>query len=311
MRSARCLVHKEEVAEMTPPFPSPSGNAQPRSSGVAGSAVPSDTPPVVWTIAGHDPSSGAGITADQLTFASHGLFAATVITALTAQSTLGVASVYPVPADFLRLSLEHLYADLPPAGVKIGMLGSVEAVRVLAGFLADLRERSPGGAPVPVVLDPVLVSSSGRALFPAESLKDLHRTLLPLVDVMTPNRAELAALTGRVITTDAELLSAAEALSVRHPHLALVLTGGDGEDVTDTVRLPDGTIHRFSGVRLESRATHGTGCAFSSALLAGLVRRQSLPAAVAAAKRFVAEGIRRAPEIGHGNGPLDLLWPLK
>ena len=271
---------------------------------------PRNPPPIAWSIAGHDPSSGAGLTADQLTFAAHGLFAATVPTALTAQSTLGVAAVEPVRADFLRLSLETLLADLPPAGIKIGMLGSVEVAEVLVEFLAAIRKREGSGAGIPVVLDPVLVSSSGRPLFPEEAVDRIQTDLLPLVTFATPNYAELAALTAMAVNSEGEAREAGDALGRRHPHLSLVVTGGDREQPTELLRLPDGSWATFPAERIDSTSTHGTGCAFSSALLAQLVLGRDPAIAVAAAKHFVREGIRRAPGLGAGRGPLHLLWTL-
>jgi hydroxymethylpyrimidine/phosphomethylpyrimidine kinase len=273
-------------------------------------AVPDrgERPRVVWSIAGHDPSSGAGFTADQLTFAAHGLFAATVATALTAQSTVGVAAVEPIRPGFIRLALETLFADLPPVGVKIGMLGSPEVAQVVAGFLATLPQHAGTGT-IPVVLDPVLVSSSGRSLFPAGAIELLHTELLPQVTFATPNYAELAVLTVMPVRTESEAREAGDALGRRYPQLNLVVTGGDRNEPTELLRLVDGSWSRFPGERVASTSTHGTGCAFSSALLAQLVLGTDPAVAVAAAKYFVTEGIRRAKGVGQGRGPLDLLWP--
>ena len=150
-------------------------------------------PKVVLTIAGFDPSSGAGITADLQVFAAHGLFGTAAITALTVQSTLGVSYVEAVSAKTLRATLDHLVADLPPAGIKIGMLGSAEAVRTVADFVRSLSDVD-GSLKVPVVLDPVLRSSSGAALLVPEALEALRAELLPLVSWITPNLQELIQL---------------------------------------------------------------------------------------------------------------------
>lgn len=273
--------------------------------------APRSPPPIAWSIAGHDPSSGAGFTADQLTFAAHGLFAATVATALTAQSTLGVVAVEVIRPEFLRLTLETLLADLPPAGVKIGMLGSLEAAQVVAEFLSHLRPAESSAQPVPIVLDPVLISSSGHSLLPPEAIQHLHEHLLPQVAFITPNYAELAVLTGMPVASAVEAREAGDALGRRHPQLGIIVTGGDRDQPTDLLRLPNGTWTGFPGEHIESTSTHGTGCAFSSALLANLVLGQAPAPAVATAKLFVREGIRHAQGIGHGKGPLDLLWPLK
>jgi hydroxymethylpyrimidine/phosphomethylpyrimidine kinase len=261
---------------------------------------------VLLSIAGHDPSSGAGITADLATFAAHGRFGVSAITALTVQSTRGVASVHPVEADVLRQTLAHLADDLPPAGIKIGMLGSAAIAEVVAGFLGAFGEKGQS----PRVLDPVLRASSGAELLAADA-GVLHRTLLPLVDWITPNWNELAALVGADrIDSLADAEAAAHLLGKQYPQLHIVATGGDCAQPTDLLRLPTGVVHRFVGEHIATQATHGTGCAFSSALLARLVLGDDPVAAVAAAKAFVAQAMRRAPGLGHGKGPLGLLLPI-
>jgi len=265
-----------------------------------------DTPLTLLTIAGHDPSSGAGVTADLMTFGIHGFWGISAITALTVQSTLGVESVQPVDPAFLRRTLDCLAADTPPAGVKIGMLGNAASVAAVARFLHS----QPAGQEPPVVLDPVLRASSGTTLLAPDALSVLHAELLPAVHWITPNWPELAALSGSPsILTQPEAESAMHHLAARHPHLHIVATAGDCAHPTDLLRLPSGELHRFPGEHIASNATHGTGCAFSSSLLAHLVQGKTPVAAVAAAKAFVTEAIRRAPAIGQGKGPLNLLWP--
>lgn len=272
-------------------------------------------PSVLLTIAGFDPSSGAGVTADLATFAAHHAFGTSVITALTVQSTLRVAAVEPVSATLVAQSLRHLADDLMPVGVKIGMLGSAANVEAVAAFLRELR-----AVPVditerlvlPVVLDPVLRSSSGAGLLAFEAVERLHTALLPVVDWITPNLAELAVLAEtEAIATEAQAAAAAARLAARHPHLTIVATGGDQQQPVDLLRLPTGEQHRFVGEHIASNATHGTGCAFSSALTARLAQGESSVVAVALAKTYVAEAIRRAPQLGHGKGPMHLLWPLE
>jgi hydroxymethylpyrimidine/phosphomethylpyrimidine kinase len=269
------------------------------------------------TIAGHDPSSGAGITADLQTFAAHRLYGTSAITALTVQSTLGVAELKTVDPGFLRRSLDHLAADLPPSGIKIGMLGSSEIAASVAGFLSSLHPAEGNSAtgnqppsPIPIVLDPILRATSGAILLPPEALEILHLQLLPRVTWITPNWSELSALTSEPIATLAEAEAATHKLAARHPHLHIVATAGDHPQPTDLLLLPSGVIHRYPGEHLDSTSTHGTGCAFSSALLCQLVLGQTPTEAVRQAKHFVTEAIRRAPTLGHGRGPLNLLWPL-
>jgi hydroxymethylpyrimidine/phosphomethylpyrimidine kinase len=258
------------------------------------------------------------VTADLQVFAAHGLFGLSAISSLTAQSTRGVAAVEPINGGFLARTLDYLWADLPAAGVKIGMLGSEEAVRVVAGFL---RERMKDEQGIPVVLDPVLRSSSGSELLPAGALEALQAELLPLLGSLagwvTPNWAELGVLTGRKVGSLAEARAAAEALGQRYPGLHVVATGGEAAEPFESVepidllRTPDGKLLEFAGKHVETRSTHGTGCAFSSAILARLVLGDRPAEAVAGAKRYVAEAMRSAPGLGHGRGPLNLLWPLR
>ncbi len=261
----------------------------------------------MWTIAGFDPSNGAGITADLMTFAAHGLFGCSAITALTVQSTLSVAATAPVSPELLAQTLTHLAADLPPAGIKIGMLGSPEALRVVARFLRDELPRKQGLL-IPVILDPVLRSSSGRELFPSSALPEFRRELLPQVDYITPNWGELAGLTGEIVLGEADAERAALALIAMYPSLSVVITGGDQETPTDTLVSPKGKISRFRGEHIATSSTHGTGCAFSSALLANLVRGMGAEQAVAAAKSFVRGALLGAPGLGHGKSPMGLLW---
>jgi hydroxymethylpyrimidine/phosphomethylpyrimidine kinase len=269
------------------------------------------------TIAGHDPSSGAGITADLQTFAAHRLFGTSAITALTVQSTQGVTEIQPADPDFLRRALDHLAADLPPTGIKIGMLGSIEIAASVAGFLASLRpqegNQAAGNQPPsnpPIVLDPILRATSGADLLPPDALETLHQQLLPHVTWITPNWSELSALTALPVETLVEAEAATNALAARHPHLHIVTTAGDHAQPTDLLRLPSGDIHRFAGEHIESTSTHGTGCAFSSALLCLLVLRDTPIEAVRGAKHFVTEAIRNAPNLGQGKGPLNLFWHL-
>ena len=274
------------------------------------------TAPVVWTIAGFDPSSGAGVTADLMTFAAHGLFGCSAITALTVQSTLGVKAVAAVSPDLLAHALATLQEDLPPSGVKIGMLATPEIMRVVAQALLVARRESlhhvdtihPARKSPQVVLDPVLRSSSGLELYPSSGLGELHELLLPLVDIITPNWSELAALTGGSVDNLESAEEAAKALVAKLPRLHVIVTGGDQIIPVDILVSPTSKTLRFEGERIISNATHGTGCAFSSALLANLALAMDLPSAAKAAKTFVSEAIRQAPGIGHGKGPINLLW---
>ena len=259
-------------------------------------------PPVVLTIAGFDPSSGAGVTADLQVFATHGLFGTACLTALTVQSTTGVARVEPIDANLLHEMLDHLTRDLPPAGVKVGMLGDAGVVRVVADFLAGLRATTP----VPVVVDPILRSSSGMDLLEANGRDILLNQLLPHATCITPNRGELTALLGLAELGAVDLVDAARELLRRTGAASVIVTGGEEPDPVDLVLERDRLLSWMRGEHIETAATHGTGCAFSSALLSQLVLGEDVPDAAEKAKRFVEAGLRHAPGVGAGRGPLKL-----
>ena len=260
---------------------------------------------VLLTIAGHDPGSGAGVTADLKTFAAHGFFGTSCITALTVQSTMGVRGVQIVEADFLRDALRCLQDDLPPAGVKIGMLGNGGIVEAVAEYLQQLDSR------IPVVVDPVLRSSSGADLLQADGMALLRERLLPRATWITPNRTEFALLLGREVRSKLEVQEAASKLGGELGLQGVVVTDGDGLPPEDFVWSASAGQAWLAGEHIATRATHGTGCAFSSALLCGLVGGLDGIAAAAAAKTYVAEAMRLAIPRGAGRGPMHLLWPLE
>ncbi|WP_344171026.1 bifunctional hydroxymethylpyrimidine kinase/phosphomethylpyrimidine kinase [Pilimelia columellifera] len=253
---------------------------------------------VALTIAGSDSCGGAGVQADLRTFAAHGLHGASVITAVTAQNTVGVRLVRAMTADVVTAQLDAVLADLPVAVVKIGMLASGEIGRVLA-------HRAAAGVLPPFVLDPVLVSSSGARLGSAESVT----RLLPYARVLTPNRAEAGALLGRPVRTSAEASAAARELAALGP-AAVVVTGGDAVGAPVDNLWTTGVGGRaFAGQRVATRNTHGTGCTFASALAARLALGDDIPTAVGAARLFVARALAGACgwQLGAGHGPLDQL----
>jgi hydroxymethylpyrimidine/phosphomethylpyrimidine kinase len=274
----------------------------------------------VLTIAGFDPSSGAGVTADLMVFAAHGLFGTSCITGLTVQSTVGVRSTTAVSAEVVKATLDCLVSDLPPAGIKIGMLTTAENVAAVAEFLAGFRDEETR---VPVVLDPVLRSSSGRELLDPEGVAAMRESLLPLVDWVTPNLEELGVLTGREVRRREDMPGAALALQEMGWELNVLATGGHlnpPDDLLVPAGLPapagllapaEGEMVWLAGEQMVSRSTHGTGCAFSSALLSRVVLGDGARDAAAAAKRYVAEAIRTAETMGKGIGPVNHLWPLR
>jgi hydroxymethylpyrimidine/phosphomethylpyrimidine kinase len=267
----------------------------------------------VLTIAGFDPSSGAGVTADLMVFAAHSLFGTSAITALTVQSTVGVRSMHPVSPDILRATLDCLSADLPPAGIKIGMLGSGANVAAVCDYIEEVRRHLPGSA-IPVVLDPVLRSSSGRELLDAEGVTRLRERLLPLVDWVTPNLAELAELTGSPVPRREGLPGVCRALQGQVAdttdvlRLGVLATGGDLNPPDDFLLTATGEEIWLPGEHVATRSTHGTGCALSSSFLSRLVLGDLPGDAARAAKEYVATALRSAIPRGAGHGPMNLLW---
>jgi len=262
----------------------------------------------VLTIAGFDPSSGAGVTADLMVFAAHDLFGTSCVTNLTVQSTMGVVGLRAVSPEIVAATLDCLVRDLPPAGIKIGMLGTAAAVEVVAEFLQMLRDE---GRRVPVVLDPVVRSSSGRELLDAEGVEVLRERLLPLADWVTPNVEELRVLTGETVARREDMPEAARALQAMGSEMNVVVTAGDLETPDDLLVLVGREIVCLTGEKIASTSTHGTGCAFSSALLSRVVLGDEAREAASRAKTYVAEAIRTARAIGHGKGPVNHLWPLQ
>jgi hydroxymethylpyrimidine/phosphomethylpyrimidine kinase len=262
----------------------------------------------VLTIAGFDPSSGAGVTADLMVFAAHGLFGASCIAGLTVQSTMGVRSSTPVEAEIVHDTLDCLQSDLPLAGIKIGMLGTAANVAMVADFLEMLRDEKRR---VPVVLDPVVRSSSGKELLDKEGVAVLRERLLPVVDWVTPNLEELGVLTGLCVRGRKDMLEAARVLRAMGEELNVLVTGGHLDPPDDLLVPILGEVLWLPGEKIVSQSTHGTGCAFSSALLSRLVLGDAAKDAARMAKMYVVEAIRTAEMVGHGTGPLNHLWPLK
>jgi hydroxymethylpyrimidine/phosphomethylpyrimidine kinase len=262
------------------------------------------TPVVVLSIAGFDPSSGAGVTADVKTAAAHGCFCVACVTALTVQTTQGVRRIEPASSGLVKETLDDLAADVSVSAVRIGMLGSAAVAGVVADFLR--RATLPN-----VVLDPIFRSSSGASLLDAAGADLIKRDLLKLADVVTPNLDEAAALTGLKVTNVEEMKIAAarlHELGARN----VVVTGGHLEKPTDVLMFtsPSGTIEQqlFASERHHSRSTHGTGCAFATSVACQLALGRRIPDAVLLAKVYVAAAIANAAPLGHGTGPLDHLF---
>ncbi len=263
-------------------------------------------PFVALTIAGSDPSGGAGIQADLKTFSALGVYGTAVITALTAQNTMGVTGVHEVPAAFVTQQLETLVSDVRIDSIKIGMLANAEIIDAVADFLRKHTFEH-------VVVDPVMVATSGDPLLAEEAINAL-RDLVPLASVITPNLAEAAALLGRVpAKTVAEMTAHAHELKQRGARRVL-LKGGHLENTAearDVFSDPDGD-HVFSGPRVATRNTHGTGCSLSSALAALRPQRENWSDTVRDSKTWLTGALSAADtlQIGHGSGPVHHFFEL-
>jgi len=256
---------------------------------------------IALSIAGSDSSGGAGIQADLKTFAALGVYGASVITALTAQNTLGVSAIHDVPADFITAQLDAVFSDLDVRAVKIGMLGRGAAVEVVARGLSRHKAKN-------IVLDPVMVASTGASLIAPGGADALRQLLIPRALIVTPNLPEGAALTGASAARNEQEMEiqAREILSLG-PRYVLIKGGhGEGEESVDLL-IGQGDVVRFSTKRIATKNTHGSGCTLSSAIAAGIAKGLDTVAAVREAKSYVAAAIAAANElhIGHGNGPLN------
>ncbi len=262
-------------------------------------------PPVVLSIAGFDPSSGAGVTADIKTIAAHGCYGVSCITALTVQSTAGVRHVQPIDPALVSETLEELGADMEIAAVHIGMLGSAKVVQAVADFLERRDQRN-------VVLDPVLTSSSGTNLVDAAGVRIMVEKLLPMATVITPNVDEASVLTALPVTNVEQMRVAAATLHTMGA-AAVVITGGHLEKAIDLLSF---TSKRgieqeiFKSNRQKSTSTHGTGCAFATAITCHLAQGRGLPEAVLLAKAYVSAAIVNAHLIGKGIGPVHHLYRM-
>jgi hydroxymethylpyrimidine/phosphomethylpyrimidine kinase len=255
-------------------------------------------PPVVMTIAGFDPSGGAGILADIKAISAMGGFGVAAITSLTFQNTLGVFGAAHQSRETVRRQIEPLLADFRVAAVKTGMLPTAEMIEEVAGIIAAQRL-------APAVIDPVVRSTSGYDLIDDQALAALVDKLFPLATLVTPNAAEAERLTGiRIIDLEGmqQAAAAIRAMGAR----AVLVKGGDltGETATDLL-LDDDGIRVYAAERVRSTSTHGTGCTLAAAVAALLASGSSLASAIDQAKHYVVEAIRRAPALGHGHGPLN------
>ena len=257
----------------------------------------------VLLIAGSDSGGGAGVQADIKTVTALGGYAATSITAITVQNTLGVSEVHPVPADLVVRQARAVLNDIGADAIKTGMLGDESVALVVAALIE-------GAAGIPAVVDPVIVAKGGAALMSEGAMAVVRDRLLPVAALFTPNAIEAAAMTGRAIETADDLRRAGEAL-LRQGARAVLMKGGHvpGDEVVDWLMTPAGES-RFSGPRLPTRHTHGTGCTLASACAALIAQGATRETAVRGARAYTVEAIRAAPGFGAGAGPLGHAWPF-
>jgi hydroxymethylpyrimidine kinase/phosphomethylpyrimidine kinase len=257
-----------------------------------------EAPPVVLTIAGFDPSGGAGIVADVKTITAFGCFAAVAVTSLTYQNTTGVFGASHQTAETVRAQVLPVVEDFRIAGAKTGMLPTREIIEEVARLFRETK------LPAPVV-DPVVRSTSGYDLIDDAALDALKRELMPLARVVTPNIPEAERITGMTIGDAVAMVEAARLIREMGARAVLVkgghLAGGNALDVLDE----EGEVTYFDAERIETTSTHGTGCTLAAAIASCLARGRNVEDSVALAKRFVTEAIRRAPRLGHGHGPIN------
>jgi hydroxymethylpyrimidine/phosphomethylpyrimidine kinase len=256
--------------------------------------------PVALTIAGSDSSGGAGIQADLKSFAAFGVYGASVITALTAQNTTGVSGIHQVPAAFVTAQIDAVFADLAVGAVKIGMVADLAVIDAIAAGLARW-------SPKHIVLDPVMVATSGDRLLAAEAVDALRTELIPRASLITPNLPEAAALLDEPVATDERIVASQGQRLLAMGCRAVLIKGGHGQGAESTDYFVTGTgVIALSAPRVATKNTHGTGCSLSSAIAAGLAKGEDMETAVRNAKAWISAAIAAADRftVGHGHGPV-------
>ncbi len=257
--------------------------------------------PIALTIAGSDPSGGAGIQADLKTFQQHGVFGTSALTLLTVQNTQGVDGVLILEPDFVRRQLEAVVSDIPPHAAKTGALGSAAVIEAVARLARDFT--------FPLVVDPVMISKHGAPLISLKAVRTLIERLFPLATLVTPNLHEASQLTGFPVMDRKSMEKAFPVIAGMGPRNVLIKGGRLEQEGLDLL-WSEGTITPFTAPHIETPNTHGTGCVFSAAITARLALGENLPAAVQGAKRFISEAIRTNPGLGTGRGPVNFHAPV-
>ncbi len=248
------------------------------------------------TIAGSDSSGGAGIQADLKTMTVNGVYAMSVITALTAQNTQGVTGILDVSPEFINEQMDAVFTDIYPDAIKIGMVSSPEIVEAIASSLEKFQAKN-------IVLDPVMVATSGAKLLKEEAMDSLINRLIPLADVITPNIPEGEILAGMEIKSEDDMQKAAEIIGDKYD-CAVLLKGGHSINDANDLLYRDGKFKWFRSERIDNKNTHGTGCTLSSAIAANLSKGVDLDEAILKAKNYLTEALRAGLDLGKGSGPL-------
>ena len=255
------------------------------------------------TIAGSDSGGGAGIQADIKTMLANRVYAMSAVTALTAQNTTGVTSIMEVSPQFLSDQLDAVFTDIFPDAVKTGMVSSSALINVIADKLTQYSAKN-------IVVDPVMVATSGAKLISDEAIQTLTEKLLPLADIITPNIPEAEVLSGMEIKSEDDMIAAAEKIS-KTCNVAVLLKGGHSLNDANDLLYHDGTYRWFKGKRIDNPNTHGTGCTLSSAIASGLAKGYSMEVAVEKAKDYISGALAAMLDLGKGSGPMDHGWAIK
>lgn len=255
------------------------------------------------TIAGSDSSGGAGIQADIKTMTVNGVYAMSAVTALTAQNTTGVTDIMEVRPDFLEKQLDCIFTDIFPDAVKIGMVSGTSLIQVIVNKLKQYNAKN-------IVVDPVMVATSGSKLISDEAVSTLKELLLPMASILTPNIPEAEILSGMKITTSEDMLASAAQISQSY-HCAVLLKGGHQLNDANDLLYRGGDYRWFYGKRIENPNTHGTGCTLSSAIASNLAKGYDMDTAVEKAKLYISGALSAMLDLGHGSGPMNHAFAVK